>query len=250
MTHTKALLPTPATGDERTVGGPSRETVLRMCGAALTIGGVLCIAGGTLHPIVARKGHSVEALTSPGTPIAQTLLGVGTVLLVLGLPGMYAWLRPRLGTAGFLGTVCYLLGNIVTATGHLTVELFVAYPFAQDPATAHLIADNDNMIDTTAFALFNSIGGLVMLAGMGLLGASMLRHNTVPRWIAVLTLLGMVGFFLPIPATQGLSGFIYEAPRGIAVAAIGVLMLRSPAGLRRWAKHTRGPSAPDHERTA
>ncbi|MEU2031374.1 hypothetical protein [Nocardia amamiensis] len=250
MTHTQALLPTPATGADRTVGGPSRETVLRMCGGALTIGGPLCIAGGTLHPIVAGKGHSVEALTSPGTPIAQTLLGVGTVLLVLGLPGMYAWLRPRLGTAGFVGTVCYLVGNIVTATGHLTVELFVAYPFASHPDTAHLIADNDNMIDTTAFALFNTIGGLVMLAGMGLLGASMLRHHTIPRWIAVLTALGMVGFFLPIPATQGLSGFMWEAPRGIAVAAIGVLMLRRPGGLRRWAKHARGRFSSDHERTA
>ncbi|MEU1998075.1 hypothetical protein ABZ511_26840 [Nocardia gamkensis] len=244
MTHTQALLPTPATGDDGTVGGPSRETVTRMCGAALTIGGALCIAGGSLHPIVAGKGHSVEALTSPGTPIAQILLGIGTVLLVFGLPGMYAWLRPRLGVAGFVGTVAYLLGNIVTATGHLTVELLVAYPFASDPATAHLIAGNDNMIDTTAFALFNSIGGLVMLAGMGLLGASLLRHHAVARWIAVLTLLGMAGFFLPIPATEGLSGFIYEAPRGIAVAAIGVLMLRRPGGLRRWAKHTRGPAAP------
>ncbi|WP_280247274.1 hypothetical protein [Nocardia abscessus] len=248
MTHTPALLPTPTTGEDRTViGGPSRETVLRMCGAALTIGGVLCIAGGTLHPIVAGKGHSVEALTASGTPIAQILLGIGTVLLILGLPGMYAWLRPKLGVAGFVGTVCYLVGNIVTGTGHLTVEVFVAHPFASDPATAHLIADNDNMIDTTAFALLNTIGGLVMLTGMGLLGASMLRNNTVARWIAVLTLLGMVGFFLPIPATQGLSGFIYEAPRGIAVAAIGVLMLHRPSGLRRWAQRL---TSSDDERTA
>ncbi|MBF6228862.1 hypothetical protein IU470_27690 [Nocardia abscessus] len=248
MTHTPALLPTPTTGEDRTViGGPSRETVLRMCGAALTIGGVLCIAGGTLHPIVAGKGHSVEALTASGTPIAQILLSIGTVLLILGLPGMYAWLRPKLGVAGFVGTVCYLVGNIVTGTGHLTVEVFVAHPFASDPATAHLIADNDNMIDTTAFALLNMIGGLVMLTGMGLLGASMLRNNTVARWIAVLTLLGMVGFFLPIPATQGLSGFIYEAPRGIAVAAIGVLMLRRPSGLRRWAQRL---TSSDDERTA
>ncbi|MET7770089.1 hypothetical protein [Nocardia sp. NPDC005366] len=238
MTTTNAILPTPIASDNRAVtGSPSRETVLRLCGAALSVGGTLCIAGGTLHPIVAGKGHSVEALTSsPGTPIAQTLLGIGTILLVLGLPGMYAWLRPRLGLAGFIGAVSYLVGNIVTATGHLTVELFVAYPFASDPDTAHLIADNDNMIDTTAFALFNTVGGLVMLAGMGLLGASMVRNHAVPRWIALLTLVGMVGFFLPIPATAGLSGFIYEAPRGIAVAALGVLMMRRPGGLRRWAK--------------
>ncbi|MFF0526804.1 hypothetical protein ACFYT3_00320 [Nocardia amikacinitolerans] len=233
MTHTQALLPTPTTGDTRTIG-PSRETVLRMCGAALAIAGPLCIAGGTLHPIVAGKSHSVEALTSPGAPLAQILLGIGTVLLILGLPGMYAWMRPRLGTAGFVGLVCYLLANIVTAGGHLVVELFFAYPFAHDPATAHLIAGNDNMIETTAFELFNIIGALVLLAGLGLMGASMLRNNTVPRWIAVLTLVAGLGFFLPVPPTQGLTGFLYEAPRGIVVAAIGVLMLRRPGGLLRW----------------
>jgi hypothetical protein len=205
-----------------------------MCGTALGIGGALCIAGGIIHPIVDGKGHSVAALTSPGTPVAQILLGAGTVLLVLGLPGMYAWMRPRIGMAGFIGILCYLLGNIVTATGHLTVELFVAHPLAADPQTAHLIADNDTMIDTAAFAMFNTIGGLIMLIGMGLLGASLLRNRTVPRWIAVLTLLGMVGFFLPLPAVAGISGFIYEAPRGIAIAAIGILMLRRPGGLRRW----------------
>jgi hypothetical protein len=75
-----------------------------------------------------------------------------------------------------------------------------------------------------------------MMAGMAMLGAGTLRNRTVPRWIAVLTVTGMVGFFLPIPAVQGLSGFMWEAPRGIAVAAIGVLMMRPPLGLRRWAK--------------
>ncbi|MGH1564639.1 hypothetical protein [Mumia sp. DW29H23] len=205
-----------------------------MAGAALALGGTLCIAGGVLHPIVHGKGHSVEALTSPGTPIAQILLGIGTVLLILGLPAMYAWMRPRLGTAGFVGTLLYLVGNIVTAAGHLTVELFVAHPLAENPDTAHLIADDDTMIGTTAFGLFNTLGGLVMLLGMGLLGASMLRNRAVPRWIAILTLAGMVGFFVPVPATAGLSGFLYEAPRGVAVAAIGVLMMRRPRGLRRW----------------
>ncbi|SLJ77920.1 Uncharacterised protein [Mycobacteroides abscessus subsp. abscessus] len=48
MTHTRALLPTPAAAPT-VAAGPSRETVLRLCGAALAIGGVLCIAGGTLH---------------------------------------------------------------------------------------------------------------------------------------------------------------------------------------------------------
>lgn len=52
-----------------------------------------------------------------------------------------------------------------------------------------------------------------MLAGMGLLGASMLRNNAVPRWISVLTLLGMVGFFLPIPPPRGCPIHLRSAAR-------------------------------------
>ncbi len=205
---------------------PSWPTLRKLSGGALVAGGAACIAGGTLHPIVAGKAHSVDALQGVGAPWAQILLAVGTTLLLLGLPGMHAWLAPRVGVVGFLGVVTYFVGNLVTATGHLTVELFVAYPFAHDPGRAWIIAGDDSMLGTTAFRMLNTCGGLVMLVGMGLLGASLIRSRAVPRWIGVLTVVGMVGFMLPLPAVQGLSGFVYEAPRGVAIIAIGVLMLR------------------------
>ncbi|AZG48705.1 hypothetical protein [Gordonia insulae] len=230
MTHTTHISTTAHIESDDTPGpfrSPSWPALRRLTGAALVAGGVTCIAGGTLHPIVAGKAHSVAALHGAGAPWAQILLAVGTTLLLLGLPGMYAWLAPRIGVAGFVGVVAYFVGNLVTATGHLTVELFVAYPFAHDPATAWIIAGDDTMVGTTAFAMLNTVGGLVMLAGMGLLGASLIRNRAVPLWIGVLTLVGMVGFMVPLPAVEGFSGFIYEAPRGIAVIAIGILMLRN-----------------------
>ncbi|MFE0748369.1 hypothetical protein [Gordonia sp. NPDC058843] len=205
---------------------PSWHVLRRLSGSALTLGGLACIAGGTLHPIVDGEAHSVEALQGAGAPWAQILLAIGTTLLLLGLPGMYAWLAPRIGIAGLIGLVAYAIGNLVTATGHLTVELFVAYPFAHDPERAALIATDDSMLGTPAFELLNTVGGLVMLAGMGIFGASLIRNRAVPLWIGVLTVVGMVGFMLPIPAVAGISGFIYEAPRGIAIAAIGILMIR------------------------
>ncbi|MEE3850820.1 hypothetical protein VZC37_10790 [Gordonia sp. LSe1-13] len=234
MTNTQALLLTPTGADDLVApGGPSRETVLRMCGTALSISGVLTLTGGVLHPIVDGEAHSVAALTAPGTPLAQSLIGIGTVLVILGLPGMYAWMRPRIGMAGFIGILTYLIANIVTGAAHLTIEMFVAHPLAENPETAHLIADNGHMIESRGVEMLNVVGGAAMLLGMALLGASLLRNRTVPRWIAILTLLGMAGFFLPIPAVQGISGFIYEAPRSIAFAAIGVLMVRHPRGLRK-----------------
>jgi hypothetical protein len=218
---------------------PTWDSLRRLGGAALTFGGLACVVGGTLHPIVDGDAHSVQALHGAGAPWAQILLAVGTTLLLLGLPVMYAWLAPRIGIVGLVGVIAYTVGNLVTATGHLTVELFVAYPFAHDPATAGFIADDDTMLGTTAFAMLNTVGGLVMLGGMGLLGASLIRHRAVPLWIGVLTVVGMLGFMVPIPAVEGISGFIYEAPRGVAVIAIGVLMIR-----HRHSGAGRGAEAP------
>ncbi|MFT4088411.1 MAG: hypothetical protein QM658_14905 [Gordonia sp. (in: high G+C Gram-positive bacteria)] len=204
---------------------PSWAALRRMSGGALAFGGLACIAGGVLHPIVDGEEHSVAALQGSGAPAAQILLALGTTSLLLGLPGMYAWLAPRIGLGGFIGVVAYALGNLVTATGHLIVELFVAYPFARDPDKQFLISGDDSMLGTDAFNALNVVGGLVMLAGMALFGASLLRNRAVPRWIGILTLVGMAGFFLPVPSVQGFSGFLYEAPRGVAIAAIGVLMI-------------------------
>lgn len=202
-------------------------TRVRAGGAALVTGGALCVTGGTLHPIVDGRSHSVDALTAPLSPLAQVLLAVGTVLLILGLPTLHGWLDGRIGRLGSIGLLAYLLGNLVTAGAHLVVEVFVAQPLAADPATAGLISDDDSMLGTTAFDAVNGVGGVVMLAGIAAFGVGLLRSGAVPRWIGALTTVGMLGFFLPIPATQFLSGFVYEAPRGIAIAALGVLMLRS-----------------------
>lgn len=214
------------------VGRPDWPVIRRLSAVSLILGGALCVAGGTLHPIVDGKGHSVEALQGATAPWAQILLAVGTILVLLGMPGMYVWLRPRIGIAGFVGIVLYFVGNVVTSTAHLAVEIFVAYPFANDPTTAHLIADDDSMLGTPEFIGINAFGAVVMLVGLALLGSSLIRNRAVPIWIGVLITIGMVGFLLPLPAVAGISGFFWEAPRGIGVAAIGVLMLRAASAAR------------------
>lgn len=227
-----SIAPAPVTTDLPGPRGFSPATRTRAGGAALVAGGALCIVGGTLHPIVDGRAHSVAALTSPLSPVAQVLIAVGTVLLILGLPVLHGWLGGRIGRVGSVGLLAYLLGNLVTAGAHLVVEVFVAHPLASDPATTGLIADDDSMLGTTAFDAVNGVGGIVMLAGMAAFGVGLVRSGAVPRWIGVLTTVGMIGFFLPIPATQFLSGLVYEAPRGVAILALGVVMLRSPVGPR------------------
>src|SRR3712207_9058253 len=65
------------------------------------------------------------------------------------------------------------------------------------------------------------------IAGLLLLGIALLRSGAVPRWIGGLGVLGAVLAFVPLPVLPVLSALQIELPRGLMVAALGVLAVRS-----------------------
>ena len=70
-------------------------TLRRLSGAAAIAAGPLCVLGGVLHPVEDGQAHNVEALLTPHDFGSFALL-LGTVLLLLGLPGVYGWLLATL----------------------------------------------------------------------------------------------------------------------------------------------------------
>jgi len=92
----------------------NRSTLLRLSGLAAIAAGPLCVLGGMLHPIDHDHAHSAEALGTDHV-LGSTSLLVGTVLLLLSLPGIYGWLAPRLGKLGLVGYVLYFVGNLLNA---------------------------------------------------------------------------------------------------------------------------------------
>ena len=80
-------------------------TLRRLSGGAAVAAGPLCIIGGLLHPIDDGHAHNAASLASSHAFGSIALL-LGTVLLLVGLPGVYGWLAPKLGTLGLIG---YLL---------------------------------------------------------------------------------------------------------------------------------------------
>jgi hypothetical protein len=204
-------------------------TLYRLSALALVLSFATSLAGGVLHPVIDGQSHSVEVFLTPRSPWAQYLIYLGAVLLMLGLPGAYLYLRERVGVLGFLGFTTYMVGNAISAMSHLVVEAFVGPALAADPDGRHLVPDTGEIFDSTSFVTLQVVGGLVFVLGLVLIGISLIRAAGVPSWLGVLVIAGAVAVMLPIPERAGLTGLLVELPRGVMVAGIGVLILRDPA---------------------
>ncbi|WP_068152671.1 hypothetical protein [Rhodococcoides corynebacterioides] len=184
------------------------------------------LTGGLLHPVVDGNAHSVESLTSPAGPWSAALLLTGTVLQLISLPGVYSWFAARAGVIGLVSFVTLYLSSMLVSITHLSVEAFATYALASNPDTAYLVPA-DGSLFPGAFPTMQAISGLVFMLSMVVFGAILVRTRAVPVWIGAVTAVGGLILLFPWPELPGVSGLIVELPRGLAFAAIGVMILRS-----------------------
>ena len=199
-------------------------TLRRLSGAAAVAAGPLCIVGGLLHPIDNGHAHNVEALVSPHAAGSVSLL-LGSVALLLGLPGAYGWIGPRLGKLGLIGFVLYFVGNVLSAIPHLVVMGFAASDLAHDHP--ELISDKDVILAAPAFEAEQIASGLGLVAGLLIFGIALLRGRGVPRWIGWSGVAGAVLQFVPLPVMPVVSGLQIELLRGMMIIGLGLLVIRS-----------------------
>lgn len=199
-------------------------TLRRLSGIALVLAGPLCLLGGLLHPVVDGDAHGTEALLADHA-VGSVALLLGEMLLVLGLPGVYAWLAPRLGVTGLVGFVLYVAGNVLSAIPHLVIMGFAGKALAEQHPEA--VADNDMILPGDAFAAEQVATGLMFMVGLLLIGVALLRTRTLPKWIGVIGIIGAAAPFLPLPVVEVLTGVQIELFRGALVVVLGVLAIRS-----------------------
>ena len=199
----------------------SRETLDRLSGLALMAAFVLSLTGGLLHPIVDHESHSATSISHPGFPVAHLLVFLGGAFLLMGLPGLYARIAPRAGILGLVGFALYFLANATIVQGFAAYEAFVAPVLASDPATSGVLESDGALTASAPFALLQGLGGVALMLGMLLLGISIVRSRIFPAWAGALLAAAPVVLLVPVPETPVLTGLLIEAPRGLAVAAIG-----------------------------
>jgi hypothetical protein len=199
-------------------------TLRRLSGLAAVAAGPLCILGGLLHPIVDGHAHDAEALVQPHLPGSLALLA-GTVLLLLGLPGVYGWIAPRLGTLGLVGFVLYFVGNLLNAIPHLVLMGFAAKDIAEQHP--EMISDHDVIIASPGFEAEQTITGFAFLIGLLIFGIALLRAKGLPRWLGAFAIASPLLMFVPLPVTPFLTGLQIELLRGVLLVGLGLLAIRS-----------------------
>jgi len=199
-------------------------TLRRLSGAALIAAGPLCILGGLLHPVIDGHAHSTDALVTDHA-IGSLALLIGEMLLVLGLPGVYGWLAPKLGVLGLVGFVLYIVGNVLSAIPHLVIMGFAGHTLATEHP--EVIAANDWILPGSSFAGEQLSTALAFMIGLLLFGIALVRADGVPKAVGVLAIGGAIAPFLPLPIVPFLTGLQIETLRGLLLVALGVLALRS-----------------------
>jgi hypothetical protein len=208
----------------------SHKTLERLSGLALMAAFLFSLTGGLLHPIVGHESHSTASMAHPGFPVAHLLVFLGGAFLLIGLPGLYARIAPGAGILGLFGFALYFLANATIVQGFAAHEAFVAPVLASDPATSGVLEPDGALASSAPFALLQGAGGVALMLGMLLLGISIVRSRIFPAWAGALLAAAPVLLLAPVPETPVLTGLLIEAPRGLAVAAIGyALFNRRPS---------------------
>ena len=127
--------------------------LLRGCGMALVIAGVLMVAATLLHP---SRETAATIIASEGRLVAAHVLYTASWLLVLlGLPGLYAAARVTLRRLGLVGFVVAFAGTyLIAVTGNF--GFFAPVLARQSPAVLDSITQYPPAVGINGVAAIRS----------------------------------------------------------------------------------------------
>jgi hypothetical protein len=188
----------------------SSVTLYRASGLALLLGAVLAIIPSIL----------IFVFTS-GTPslVLTWMFASGTVLLLLGLPGIVARQASRAGWLGFAGFLLMFLSWLLLASFTAVLRLII-FPWLSVHAPqvgAQLFSTDQalNVYTNVQLALF-------VLAGV-LLGIATMRARVFSRWAGLLLIVGAV--LDPVGFVSGIVGTVAAVLLTLGLGWIGYALL-------------------------
>jgi hypothetical protein len=198
----------------------SSTTSYRLSGIALILGSVLSIIYYVSEVFI--NGPFPEALAGPVAVIGSLTGFIGSLFVLLGLPGMYARQAKPAGILGLLGFlfVWYVIlfqGVLIPFTSVTIVPMLVT-----DPATRHILAAGP-LASFTPFSIPSEVGQVL---GVLLLAIATLRARVFPRWIPWLLIVGVVlaaASFVPFFPNE--LGFVAVIIAYLPIAGFGYALL-------------------------
>jgi hypothetical protein len=205
----------------------SSTTLYRLSGISLLIGSLLLIIG-DIPDFFSGNGQASTISTA-----SAVIRLIGTMLIALGLPGIYSRFAGRVGVLGLIGFTCtfffFLMGVVSETIVIFTLPILLAHGLLNGGAPPLGL-----LIISLADALLALVGGI-------LLGIALIRAAISPRWAGAVLIVGgfifALGSALDLPTTN--VGLILFAA-GLAWLALGMWSKQpitgeaahSPSGVR------------------
>lgn len=182
----------------------SSLNLIRLAGLAAVVSGVASVIGDLLS-----LGVDLESAESAATVsyfFVFLLYLLGTVLLLLGLVGIYASQSEAAGILGLVGFLAAFSGTALVS-GTIWFELFI---------TPSLAAEAPELAEAELGLAGFILSFLLAIIGWLLFGVATLRAHVYPRWAAVLLIVGAIVSFAPVP----LAGTVLS----VAVVSLGFIL--------------------------
>ena len=186
------------------------QDVIRGGGKALAFGGVLFVVATVLHPSQETPARILEL--EARLVASHAVYIVASLLILLGLPGLYL---AELRRTGRLGSIGFLVAWLGTALLAISSQFgFLAPPLA---ATAPAILDHLNMYPPVV--VFNAIAAVAFMGGYAVLGIVFSRSPVFSGWSGLLVGLGAPAYLI------GAGIALVAAPRLWPIAVVGAAAL-------------------------
>ena len=217
------------TGPVMAEDAPWSSRLFSWCGVALIAAAVLMVVASLLHPI--RETATTIVASEPRLVAAHVAYTVAWLLVLLGLPGLYAAQRGQMGPLGLVGFLTAFAGTyLIAVTGNFG---FLAPVLAkQSPAVL------DSINQYVPVVIINGLAAILFMIGYVLFGVAMIRTAALPRWSGVLVALGAPAHLLGFGIAQLVSTAAWP------IAILGSVSLGAGLawpGYRLW----RAPTASD-----
>ena len=208
--------------------GPSLP-LLRWCGLALVPAGILMAVATLLHP--SRETAATIIATEVRLVAAHFLYTLAWLLVLLGLPGLYASQRRSMGRLGLAGFLAAFSGTyLIAVTGNF--GFFAPVMAKEAPATLNAIEQYSPVV------VINGLAAVLFMIGYLLFGIAMAKTATLPRLAGVLVAVGAPAHLLGFGVAQLVStaawsvAVLGSVSLGAGLAWSGYRLWRTPVVIR------------------
>jgi hypothetical protein len=177
-------------------------TLYRLSGLAVMIG--MTIDG--LASVLYSRAGGVALYLDPLVPINDLAKLSGSLIFLIGLPGLYAFQAPRAGRLGLAGFVLSFFGLAILEVSTEAMFAFVGPVLAAHDETRFLLQGGLEQNLGDGFLAYFALSYPVILAGFASFGFATFRARVYPRWAGLVIAIGSLAAIVMAPLVSVPSG--------------------------------------------